>query len=64
MLIEASLETPIGFFAEPEEVTPLLDILKQGRFVIGISAGAKTVATHADDLTRLIDRARVISNLD
>jgi hypothetical protein len=64
MLIECSLETPIGFFPEYDQVDALLDIVKQGRFVIGISAGAKTVATHADDLTRLLSLARTASNLD
>ena len=64
MLIECSLETPIGFFPEYEHVEALIDIVKQGRFVLGISAGAKTVATHADELTHLISLARTASNLD
>jgi len=63
-LIECSLETPIGFFPEFEHVEALLDIVKQGRFVLGISAGAQTVANHSDDLTQLISNARTISNLD
>jgi len=56
-MVAASLDTPIGLWAGPERLDELLDIMRHGRFVLGLGFGEDTPHHEIDEIIAKCRRA-------